>query len=77
MNRELLPTFPEVRNRVPPATSKEWNRDNDDGGDAAAAEAAANQLRKSKISTGGPGEGYVFDFDGDAVRRPAKRVRPR
>lgn len=75
VNRELLPTFPEVRNGVSAATSKEWN--NDIGGDAAAAEAAENQLRKSKMSTGGPGEGYVFDFDGDAVRRPAKRVRPR
>lgn len=75
MNRELLPTFPEVRNGVPAATSKEWN--SDIGGDAAAAEAAENQLRKGKMNTGGPGEGYVFDFDGDAVRRPAKRVRPR
>lgn len=75
VNRELLPTFPEIRNGVPAVTSKEWN--NDIGGDAAAAEAAENQLQKSKMSTGGPGEGYVFDFDGDAVRRPAKRVRPR
>lgn len=75
VNPELLPTFPEVRNGVPAATSKEWN--NDIGGDAAAAEAAPNQLRKSKMSIVGPGEGYVFDFDGDVVRRPAKRVRPR
>ena len=77
--RELLPTFPEVRNGAPAATSKEWNHDNDDGGDAAAAAEtfASNQLRMGKITTGGVGEGYVFDFDGDAVRRPAKRVRPR
>lgn len=76
--RELLPTFPEVRNGAPAATSKEWNHVNDDGGDAAAAgTVAANQLRMGKITTGGAGEGYVFDFDGDAVRRPTKRVRPR
>lgn len=75
VNRELLPTFPEVRNGVPAATSKEWNHDI--GGDAAGAEASENQLRKSKMNTGDLGEGYVFDFEEDAVRRPVKRVRPR
>lgn len=75
VNRELLPTFPEVRGGVPAAISKEWNHDI--GGDAATAEAAENQLRKSKMSIGDLGEGYVFDFEEDAVRKPVKRVRPR
>ncbi|KAI9833594.1 MAG: hypothetical protein M1819_003547 [Sarea resinae] len=70
-SRELLPTFPEVRNQK---TEDEVRYKGQGAGIA------------SRVKLGQDGEpvgegdfgGYVFDFDGEgSVRRPAKRHRPR
>ena len=62
IERELLPTYPEVRNGIVIGTKK-----------GEITERAA----KETTSTAGSHGGYVFDFDdpGTVSRRPAKRLR--
>lgn len=73
-NKEFLPTYPEVRNSNEASASRgvEYRGK----GQHDAAERPMSQGTSNK--TGG-GNSYVFDFDGDAtaLRRPAKRPRPR
>ena len=64
VEKQLLPTYPEVRNKA------EKQRAVDRGRDSA---------KKGLDDGSGSGAGYVFDFLGDegGVRRPAKRPRAR
>ncbi|MCJ1287089.1 hypothetical protein MMC26_006437 [Xylographa opegraphella] len=63
IEKELLPTYPEIRNGVATGIKK-----------GEMSERAA----KENTSTAGSRHGYVFDFDGPgtASKRPAKRPRP-
>jgi cyclin-dependent kinase 10 len=66
IDKELLPTFPEVRNGIPV------------GGAAAGKTAPTNMGSASTVTTTSThDQGYIFDFDGfNGRRRPAKRPRP-
>lgn len=67
INKDLLPTYPEVRNGVAV------------GGVEHRPKAGLLEPGGSKIAVKGSTEGYIFDFDSESsgVRRPAKRPRAR
>ena len=63
IEKELLPTFPEIRNGIVVGGRKQ--EDAERGGNTATAS-----------GTSGNSHGYIFDFDGQGpLRRPAKRPR--
>jgi len=63
VDKELLPTFPEVRNGVVVGGVTKENQ-------------APTQVSTTAAHTGSKDLGYVFDFDGRGpLRRPAKRPR--
>lgn len=62
INKDLLPTYPEIRNGVAVRGMEHRTKGGDPGG-------TKNAVKEST-------DGYVFDFDGQSsVRRPAKRPR--
>ncbi|MCJ1466401.1 hypothetical protein MMC07_005020 [Pseudocyphellaria aurata] len=64
-DKEFLPTYPEVRNN--------------NNGVSTSSGADYRGAGQDESNEAGSGNSYVFDFDGDAtaLRRPAKRPRPR